>query len=110
MVNELSINKRILWRHINKKIHRSIHHFHVFSILSILLDEMVKDLKQGKIVKIHNFGSFVLKELKPRRYFDVKQKQVMLSRGYKILRFILPTPIRKKLIAHLDLDKTLKGD
>jgi nucleoid DNA-binding protein len=71
---------------------------------------MLKDLKMGKQVKISNFGFLVLKQMKPRRYHNVKYQRVMMSEGHKILRFILAAPIRKKLVEHLDLDKTLKGD
>jgi nucleoid DNA-binding protein len=109
MKNELSISKRILWKYVNKKINRIIHHYHVFSVLTILFDEMLKDLKQGERIKVANFGFIVLKQMKPRRYYDVKQQKVVLSEGHKILRFILAAPIRKKLVDNLDLDKTLKG-
>lgn len=111
MENNVSIDKRTLWRTVNKRIKRTaIHSFHVFSVLTILFDEMLKDLKQGKVIKIYNFGSLFLKNLKPRKYFDVTTQQVMLSKEHRILRFILAAPIRKKLTTNLDLDKTLKGD
>lgn len=111
MENDLSVDKRILWRHLNKKMrHTGIHSYHVFSVLTILFDEMLNDLKQGKVIKICNFGSLFLKDLKPRKYFDVTRQQVMFSRGYRILRFTLAASIRKKLTAHLDLDKTFGDD
>lgn len=107
---DLSINKRFLWRYVNRKIKRIIHHYHVFSVLSILFDEMIADLLRGKKIKIFNFGTLTLKQLKPRGYFDVRFQRVMRSKGYKILRFTLAPAFRKKLVDHLDLDKTLKGD
>jgi nucleoid DNA-binding protein len=110
MTNDLSIDKRALWRYVNKKIKHIIHHHHVFSVLTILFDEIIKDLKRGKDIRIVNFGTFKLKDLKPRRYFDVVHQRIMLSEGHRILRFILAPLIRKKLVRHLDLDKTLKGD
>lgn len=108
--NNVSIDKRMLWRYVNKKINRIIHHYHVFGVLSILFDEVIKDLKLGKIIKIDNFGSLVLKDLPPRRYFNINQQQVMLSQGHRILRFTLAAPIRKKLTAQVDLDRMIKGD
>jgi nucleoid DNA-binding protein len=110
MNNDLSINKRILWRYINRKINRIIHHYHVFSVITILFDEMLKDLIRGKSIKISNFGTLSLKQMKPRKYFDVRFQQVMQSKGHKILRFKLAAPFRKKLVDHLDLDKTFKDD
>ena len=110
MFNELSINKRILWRYVNQKIRRLIHHYHVFAVITILFDEMLKDLIRNKEIKIFNFGTLSLKEMKPRRYHDVREKKVMLSKGHRILRFTLAPQIRKKLCDRLDLDKTLRND
>ncbi len=97
-----SINKRDLWRFVNKKINRRLHHYHVFSVITILFEEMLKDLKNGKPIKIFNFGTLVLKRTKPRKYFDVNHKRVMLSKGHRILRFTLSPIIKKKLCRQLD--------
>jgi|SRR6185369_13622413 nucleoid DNA-binding protein len=110
MSNVLSISKRKLWHYINRKIHRLVHHYHVLGIITILFDEIIKDLKQGRAIKIFNFGTLSLKQMKPRRYFDVRHQKVMLSPGRKILRFTLATALRKKLVNNLDVDKTLKDD
>lgn len=106
----LSVDKRKLWHYVNVKLSRIIHHYHVLSIITILFDEMLKDLKSGKKIKIMNFGTLMLKDLKPRKYFDVRHQKVMQSTGNRIMRFVLAPPIRKKLTEHLDLDKTLKDD
>jgi nucleoid DNA-binding protein len=105
-----SINKKVLWHYVNLKIHRKIHHGHVFSVLSILFDEIVKDLLDGKEIKIVNFGTLVLKEMKPRKYHDVRYNCVMQSKGHKILRFSLSPKIRKKMCYFLDIDKTFGDD
>lgn len=110
MSNESSINKRVLWRYVNKKIHRLIHHYHVFSIITILFEEMIKDLVNGKDIKIFNFGVLTLKYMKPRKYHDVNQRRVVLSKRHRILRFSLAKIIRKKLCDNLDLDKTYGND
>lgn len=102
MSNDQSINKKLLWQYVNRKIKRIIHHYHVFSILTILFDEMVKDLRRGKSIRIFNFGKLELKSLKPRKYFDVRHQKVMQSKGHKILRFTLAPSVRKKLVDHLD--------
>lgn len=102
MSNDQSINKKLLWQYVNRKIKRIIHHYHVFSILTILFDEMVKDLKRGKSIRIFNFGKLELKSLKPRKYFDVRHQKVMQSKGNRILRFTLAPSVRKKIVDHLD--------
>lgn len=58
----ITISKRDLWRYVNRKIKRLIHHYHVFSVISLLFDEMVQDLRDGKEIKIANLGILVLKK------------------------------------------------
>lgn|SRR5512135_1999486 len=101
----LSISKRDLWHYVNRKIKRLIHHYHVFSVISILFDEMIKDLKSGKEIKIINLGTLVLKDTPPRRYHDVRFQCVMESPGHRVMRFFLAKTIRKKLCDSLDLTK-----
>jgi len=105
-----NISKRNLWRYINRKIKRSIHHYHTFSVITILFEEMLVDLKAGKDIKIFNFGTLSLGQTQPRKYFDVRFQKIMQSKGNRILRFILAPVINKKLKALLDIDKTLRGD
>lgn len=97
-----SINKRDFWRFVNRKLNRRFNHSHVFSVISILFEEMIKDLKEEKPIKIFNFGVLSLKKTKPRRYFDVNHQKVMLSKGHRILRFTLSPIIKKKLCKQLD--------
>ena len=104
------INKRVFWRYINLKINRTIHHYHVFAVISILFEEMINDLVSGKDIKIFNFGKLSLKESKPKKYFDVRFSQVMSSKGGKLLKFSLSKKFRDKLINYINLDETKKGD
>ena len=100
-----NISKRNLWHYVNRKIKRLIHHYHVFSVISILFEEMIKDLKGGKEIKIVNLGTIVLKDMPPRRYHDVRFHRMMESPGHRIMRMFLVKQIRKKLCDSLDLDK-----
>lgn len=104
----MNINKRKLWRYVNLKIKRLIHHYHVFSIISILFEEMIKDLKDGKEIKISNFGTFTLKNSNRRFYHNVAYRKVMPTNGHKLLRFSLAENISKKLTNSIDLDKKNK--
>lgn len=102
-----SVSKRYLWRHVNIKIKRTIHHYHVFAVISLLFEEIIKDLQAGKAIKIVNFGSLVLKQMPPRRYFNVNTQTMAESPGNKIMRFFLTKKLRKKLCDCLDLDKKI---
>lgn len=105
-----SISKRDLWRYVNKKINRFIHHYHVFSIITILFEEILYDLKRGEDIKIFNLGTISLQETSPRWYHNVVKKQLMLSDKHRILRFVLTSKIKKKLCSHLNIDLTFQDD
>lgn len=105
-----SVSKRDLWKYVNGKLQRTVHYYHVFAIISILFEEIVKDLKQGKDIKIAHLGTISLQSTKPRWYHNVRLRQKILSPGYRIMRFTLTPVLHKKLIKLLDLDKTFKDD
>lgn len=100
-----SFSKRMLWRYVNLKINRIIHHYHVFSVITILFEEIIKELKQGNEIKIHNLGSLALKDAKPRLYHNVVFNKMMMSKGNRILKFTLVNNIRKKLCSSLTKNK-----
>lgn len=106
----LSISKRQLWRYVNHKIKYLIHRYHVFAVITILFEEMLKDLKQGKSIKIINLGTISLSTTKPRWHHHVNLHKMVLSPGNRVLRFVLAPTVHKKLVEFLDLDKTLKDD
>jgi len=106
MDKRISINKRMLWQYVNRKINGAIHNTHVFSVICIMFDELFEDLMQGKEIKITNFGTLKLKEMKPRRYHNVRSRSMVQSEGHNILRFTLFSKIRTKICEYLDLDQT----
>jgi nucleoid DNA-binding protein len=79
-------------------------------VITILFEEIIKDLVSGKKLKISNFGTIELKDMKPRRYHDVRFQKVMESDGNRIFRFSLAPKIRKRLCDLLDIDKTFGSD
>lgn len=104
------ITKRMFWRHVNIKINRAIHHYHVFAIISILLEEMINELVSGKEINIFNFGSLVLKDTTPRRYHNLVHRKIMYSSGKKILKFSISKNFRQKLVNYLEVDDKIIGD
>lgn len=102
MKSEYSITKRFLWRHVNKKMNYLIHHYHIFSVLSILFDEILKDLQEGKSLNIINFGTLRLNDLAPRRYYDVREQTIKISQPHKILKFTLSKSFKKMILNYLN--------
>lgn len=105
-----SITKKILWKYVNNKINHSIHSAHVFSVISILFEEIINELVEGKELRIVNFGVIRLVDMKPRKYHDVVQRCVMHSDGNKMFHIKLSPKLKKKLCTNLDLDKTFGDD
>ena len=90
-------NKSTLWVLITKKINYSVHRLHVRTIVRILIEELIKDLKQGKEIKIINFGIFKLKDLKPKKIRSVSTKKIKFVKRTKSLRLKLTRTISKYL-------------
>jgi len=109
-MSKININKKDFWKIVNQKIKRSINHYHVFSVITILFEEILVDLKKGKELKIFNFGTLSLRLMPPRTYYDVRFQKLMHSEGHRILRFILARPVSKKIRSLLDIDATFKDD
>jgi len=107
-IEKSSVDKRSLWHYVNRKIRHMIHYHHVLSVITILFEEILVDLKAGKSIEIFNFGTLSLKKMKPRRYHNVVSRQLTYANGHYVLRFSLSNKIRKQLCHHLDIDKTLK--
>lgn len=104
------ISKKIFWRFVNKKINRAIHHYHVFAVISLLFEEIVKDLLSNKKIKIFNFCTISLEKNNPKKYFDVRFQKIMISKGSNLIKIELSKKLKKKLVNSLDVDATLLGD
>lgn len=101
----IEINKRLFWKYLNSRLSKKIHSYHVFAILSILLEELASDLKSNKIIKIFNFATISLEKTNPKKYYDVRFQKIMYSQGSKILKITLNKKVKKKLLEYFDIDK-----
>lgn len=89
--------KNKLWGLVSKKLNYSIHRLHILSIINILIDEMIKELKQGNEIKIPGFGTFTVNELKPKKIRSVVSKKIKFAQRTKSLRFRLSRTLSKYL-------------
>ena len=102
-----SICRAKLWHYVCAKINYVIHSAHVFAVIEILIEEMVKDLMEDKEIRIYNFGIIKLKRMPDRNHYDFIKKDFTITPGHRILRFVIFDKIKRKLCKLLDVDKTL---
>ena len=105
-----SISRQVLWYYILGKINNTIHHAHVFSVMSILFEEILNIMISGNELKIINFGTLILKKMGPRLHHNVRNNTMVYSGGNKSLKFSVAPKIRNKLCNNLDIDRTFNDD
>ncbi len=98
-----TINKKNISLLITKKLNNNISYKNISDVISIFFEELFKELKTGKKIKIKNFCSFKLEKTKPRRYFNYWTKQFAISKGRPQFKIQLSYSLRKKISKHLDL-------
>ena len=103
-----NIDKKYLSEYVSRNINYMIHARHVRSIINILFEEMQKDLISGKKIRIFNFGTLILKEMRPRYHHNLKLKKFVWSSGLKNLKMYVSKQIRKKLCECLEIDTKIK--
>lgn len=104
-------SKDQFWKYVNQVIGYTVDYRHVLGIISVLFDEMSKDFKEGKDIKIHNFGTFSVEKLAARNYFDFRFKKTLLSAGTKRqIKFTFIPAIYEKLHSFIDPDKTFADE
>jgi nucleoid DNA-binding protein len=94
----MKYNKQNLVRFIATKLNNQINKFHILSVINILIDEMLNDLKSGKEVKITNFGTFSIKGLKSKQIRNVVSKKLINNSSVKSLRFSLSKKLSKLIL------------
>ncbi len=101
-MNDLLINKKKLWRLVNISLNRTIEAPHVFAVINILFEELLKDFKEGKELKIHNFGTLKLTLNEVQRSFNVVKQTVTYGKPSKMFKFKMGKHIKNKIVEQLD--------
>lgn len=110
MINPNSITLRMLCNFVHNKIRMNVPNHQVVSVVSVLFDEILKDLKKKKTVRIFNFGKLYFQENEPKKYFDLFKQAVCISSKKRQLKFELQPRFKKYFNKKLDIDKILKND
>ena len=90
-------------QYVSKKVEYTVNKLHIFAIINILIDEMVKELKSGKSINIEGFGTFCINNLKPKKIRSVYSNKIKFAQKTKALRFKLSKDLEKYLV-----EKTIK--
>lgn len=95
-----SKTRRDLWRDTARRVKKiaGIHRSHTLSVISILMDELGKELLDKNMIEITNLGTFELIRIKPRNVISVVSRRVKLARETRVLRFRLAKSFKEYLI------------
>jgi nucleoid DNA-binding protein len=81
------VNKKNFWPYINAKINRVIHNRHVYSVINIMLEELIKELFNGKKIEIINLGTLSFEEHENKKVFKFKIDPVFRQKIFNYLDF-----------------------
>jgi nucleoid DNA-binding protein len=101
-----SINKEYFWYYVYTKIgkiNNNIKKLDVLHVITMLFEEMIKDLNLEKKIKIFNFADLFLIRTPLRNRFCYYTQSVELSGNYRKLLFSLNKKIRRKLLKSVDI-------
>lgn len=82
------MNKKELIRAISYELDPPMSQDKITLVLDKAVEITKRTLANGESVKWAEFGSFVMKNIPPRRYYSTKQGQYMVSEGAKKITFI----------------------
>lgn len=80
----------------------------LLTIISILVEEMVKDLKDANKIRIKNFGEFEIVYLRERQYRNIKTGVVENSLPRRKIKFTISKSLVKFIRNKIESD--LKND
>lgn len=82
------MNKKELIRTISRELDPPISQDKITLILDKAVEITKRTLADGKPVKWAGFGSFVMKDVPPLRYYSMKQEKYTVSEGTKRTTFV----------------------
>lgn len=103
-----TLNRKILWKNTCKKINNSVHSKHVYAVMSILFDEIRKDLLNGNKIKINNLFTLKKKDGYLKKHYNYVLKKITESKAREKILITVSPKLRNKIIYYFDLDETKK--
>lgn len=84
------MNKGTLIKKVAQELNGSFSQSEIRTILDAAVKIKAEALNKGETVRWTGFGSFVVKEIPPRRFYSPKRKEYMTSSGVKKIVFVEP--------------------
>ena|SRR5208282_3864256 len=99
------MTKKQLWLLIVKTLNHNVHNAHILSIINILIDELVKELMDGKDIRIVNFGTFYIKTIKPKQIKNISSGNITTTKETSAIRFRLSRTLARELEKDIEEDR-----
>lgn len=90
-----------VYRRLGGKIKKA----HIKSVVGLIFDEFLSLLIKDKKIKIINFGTFYLKKIKGRSYFDYQTRLRFMSKGKYKLSIKTYNTFKKFILKNADQQK-----
>lgn len=84
------MNKETLIKKVSQELNGNFSQFEIRTILDAAVKIKAEALKKGETVKWTGFGSFIVKDIPPRRFYSPVRKEYMTSSGVKKIIFVEP--------------------
>ena len=84
------MNKKTLIRTISQELDPPLSQDRIARILDKAVEITKRTLASGEPVKWSGFGSFVAKDIPPRRFYSPKRKEYVVSKGIRKTLFVPP--------------------
>ena len=82
------MNKKELVRAISQELDPPLSQDKIALVLDKAVEIAKRTLATGEPVRWSGFGSFVVKDIPPRRFYSPKRKEYVVSKGMKKITFV----------------------
>lgn len=76
----------------------------VYAIVNLLLDEMHREFKNSRPVKVFNFGRFEVIQPKPKKIFNISSGEHQVVERKKRLKFVLDRALSSFISKFVDTE------
>lgn len=86
------MNKKDLVRAISQELDPPLSQDRIALVLDKAVEVAKRTLASGEPVRWTGFGSFIVKDILPRRFYSPKRKEYVVSKGVKKITFVSSRP------------------